>query len=252
MSSIAQAWVRKVVNKKVREKIWYVRTLLRYRGDMVAAKNAQELEFWQRYKLSQGGRLWNDHYVTLFTTAFGLDESFYEDKSVLDVGCGPCGSLEWADLASRRVGLDPLANDYAVLRASPQKMEYSNARSEAMPFPDDDFDIITSINSLDHVDDVDATASEISRVLKPGGQFLLITEVNHGPRVTEPHNLSWNVVTRFPGLTLVESDRFAIDPSRGEDLFAGLLSDQKWDPAAGSRSSGLLRARFMKPAPRSS
>ena len=38
---------------------------------------------------------------------FNLDKSFYKNKRILDVGCGPRGSLEWDDMALERVGLDP-------------------------------------------------------------------------------------------------------------------------------------------------
>ncbi len=38
------------------------------------------------------------------------------------------------------------------------------------------FDLVFSISTLEHVQDVDATLSEIARVLKPGGQALLTFE----------------------------------------------------------------------------
>ena len=74
----------------------------------MSEKARQELAFWDT-RLRQQGTLANDHFEYFFTTHFGLSREFYRNKSILDIGCGPRGSLEWADGAGRRVGLDPLA-----------------------------------------------------------------------------------------------------------------------------------------------
>jgi len=42
-----------------------------------------------------------------FLDYFGLSKDFYKGKKILDIGCGPRGSLEWADMTLERVGLDP-------------------------------------------------------------------------------------------------------------------------------------------------
>jgi SAM-dependent methyltransferase len=102
----------------------------------------------------------------LFTDLVGLDAGFYRGKAVLDIGCGPRGSLEWADEASRRVGLDPLADDYRELGTDAHAMDYVAAGSEAMPFGDGEFDVVATINSLDHVDDLGRTVAEIKRVTR--------------------------------------------------------------------------------------
>lgn len=212
---------------------------------MKAAKYAHELEFWRSFRAQEGG-LWNAHYEPLFTKVLGVDPSFYDGKVVLDVGCGPSGSLEWAKQAARRVGIDPLADDYAKLRVVQHEMEYSSAPAEAMPFPDATFDIVTSINSLDHVDDVNAVAREITRVLKPGGTFLLLTEVNHRSRITEPQSFSWDVIDCFPELAAVSVSQFAVVGESHEDLYRGVAEQAVWAPVDGPRTPGVLRARFTK------
>lgn len=45
-------------------------------------------------------------------------------RRVLDVGCGPRGSLEWADRARVRVGLDPLVDAYRELGVADHAMGY--------------------------------------------------------------------------------------------------------------------------------
>ena len=44
-----------------------------------------------------------------------------------------------------------------------------------LPFPDRRFDVIVSLDYLEHVDDDDSAMSELWRVLKPGGRLLIST-----------------------------------------------------------------------------
>jgi len=137
------------------------------------------------------------HYEYFFTTFFGLTADDYAGRTVLDIGCGPCGSLEWATNARQRVGLDPLADQYRKLAEDRQAMSYCTSPSEAIPFGDGHFDVVTTFNSLDHVDDVGATIREIKRVTAPTGRILLIVEIGHAPTPTEPHWLDESVVAQF-------------------------------------------------------
>ena len=66
-------------------------------------------------------------------------------------------------------------------------MEYIAAPSERIPLEDGLCDAVFSFNSLDHVEDIDKTLGEIKRVVKPGGIFLLIVEINQVPTACEPH-----------------------------------------------------------------
>ena len=181
------------------------------------AKRRAELAYWQE-RQAEEGVLTNDWYVESFTTAFGIDPSFYIGKRVLDIGCGPRGSLEWATMASERVGIDPLAKRYERLNGGLHDMTYVAAKSEDMPFPEAHFDVVSSFNSLDHVDDLDATIREITRVTAPGGTFLLLVLVNHLPTRTEPLSFSWDVLTRFRGFQTIEERRL-------ERVGVGVVSD---------------------------
>lgn len=160
-----------------------------------AAKHWEEIRYWKRQ--AKSGQLENSWYQDLFTTPFGLTVADYDQKRILDIGCGPRGSLEWADNASERVGLDPLVEKYRSLNIDLHAMSYVNARSEAIPFDDDYFDFVSCINALDHVDDVKQTLQEIIRVLKPGGCFLLMVDIGHDPTLSEPHTLNWNLLDHY-------------------------------------------------------
>jgi ubiquinone/menaquinone biosynthesis C-methylase UbiE len=60
-------------------------------------------------------------------------------------------------------------------------MDYVSLPFEKNNFKDSQFDVISSFNNLDHVDDINITIKEIKRCLKIGGHFLLITDVGHDP-----------------------------------------------------------------------
>ncbi len=67
------------------------------------AKAQHELRYWKARK-SEEGALSYGHYEYFFTTHFGLTRDFYKGKRIL--GCGPRGSLEWADMnGTQRPGI---------------------------------------------------------------------------------------------------------------------------------------------------
>ncbi len=165
-------------------------------NSLPGAKGRGEIAYWRR-KVAEEGTLKNDHYEFLYTTHWDIDPRVYVGAKVLDIGCGPRGSLEWADQAAERVGIDSLAKQYRSLGTERHGMKYVACGIEAAPFPDGHFDIVASINSLDHVDDLNMTIKQIKRLVRSGGRFLLLVEVNHAPTVCEPITLSWDVVEQF-------------------------------------------------------
>lgn len=159
------------------------------RGMRRAVKERAELAFWTE-RASEEGKLGNDHYRYFYTEFFGLTADDYDGKSIIDIGCGPRGSLEWAEGAKVRVGLDALVDQYRNLGIDQHKMRYIAATVEAIPYAAKRFDFVTCFNALDHVEDLLTALNEIHRVLKKDGTFLLIVEVNHAPTVTEPVAIS--------------------------------------------------------------
>lgn len=209
-----------------------------------ASKQDHEFQWWLDHK-KRVGEFSYQNYPHFYTTHFGLTTDSYANKRVLDIGCGPMGSLEWATMALERVGLDPLADSYRKLGTDKHQMKYVSCGSENIPFPDGHFDIVTSFNSLDHVDDLTKTIAEICRVVRPGGGlFLLITDVDHDPTPCEPITYSFDIVKRFqPMLVLQEERRF----ERSEEgVYESLLANRPYDAANTQRRYGLLTAKFMR------
>jgi SAM-dependent methyltransferase len=203
-----------------------------------ASKGDAEFAYWLERKRAEGS-LSNTHYERVYTTSFGLDRSDFAGKRVLDIGCGPRGSLEWATEASERVGLDPLVSRYRMLGIDAHQMTYVDSGAEHIPFPDGHFDIVAALNALDHVDDVDAAIREMTRVTRSGGLGLLLVEVDHAPTATEPHSLDWNLLARFSAWDVVRERRVALDA--GHDVHGSLLRGEPWDSGPGLLGAVLRR-----------
>jgi SAM-dependent methyltransferase len=215
------------------------------RRERPQAKEDAELAYWRERRDDQGPlEAGAPLYRRVFIDHFALDDAFYDGKRLLDIGCGPRGSLTWAGGALERVGLDPLVSKYRELQHGDHAMTYVEAGAEAIPFPDGHFDVVSTINSLDHVEDVDQAIAEITRVTRSGGTLLLLVDVGHEPTPTEPHELDWNLVDRFSAnWDLVDRRSYErASDNLNSNLDAGVAFDhENADPRP-----GVLSARFER------
>jgi 2-polyprenyl-3-methyl-5-hydroxy-6-metoxy-1,4-benzoquinol methylase len=107
-----------------------------------------------------------------------LDELFRAaaPESLLDVGCGE-GVLtqQWAErMDGRVVGIDlddPQLHEQWAAREAPN-LEYLVMKAERMPFADDEFDVASAIEVLEHVPDPEHTVAEMARVAR---RWLLVS-----------------------------------------------------------------------------
>jgi len=160
----------------------------------VASKRDCEYSYWERKAKEEQGHLANAHYAELMTLPFKLTKDAFHGKKVLDVGCGPRGSLEWLQgCALLTACADPLANDYGKLGAHNHSAVYVKAGAENLPWIDQSFDVVTSINNMDHVDNPAAALREVHRVLRPGGTFLITVDIHPTPTRCEPQALGWEL-----------------------------------------------------------
>lgn len=116
---------------------------------------------------------------------------------ILEVGCGPIPGILHFPALCTRFGIDPLINEYIKMGwpLYEYPMIFVNGYAEDMPFPDNYFDAIIAVNSLDHVDNFEKTAQEIQRVLKPQGKLYMEIE-SHKPRPCEPQQININDVKK--------------------------------------------------------
>ncbi len=114
--------------------------------------------------------------------SWGEIESLHPQQ-ILDVGCGIGGSS--LELASRYqaqatgITLSPWQAQRGQERAQEQgladRVQILVADALAMPFADDSFDLVWSLESGEHMADKSLLLRECHRVLKPGGQLLMAT-----------------------------------------------------------------------------
>ncbi|WP_419552270.1 class I SAM-dependent methyltransferase [Candidatus Poriferisodalis sp.] len=209
----------------------------------VVSKGVGELAYWSKRKDAEG-KLDNYWFERFYTDHFGLTHDDYRDKRVLDIGCGPRGSLEWATMARERVGVDPLADDYLQMGAAEHAMTYVAAGAETIPYPDASFDIVCSFNSLDHVDDLEAAIAEMKRLTAPGGLLLVITDVHDRPTPQEPICFDWDVVEHFAPEFAIQS--FRCLEKFGNGAYQSAEQNILFDHANTERRYGVLTARFMR------
>lgn len=108
--------------------------------------------------------------------------------AILDVGCGTGVNLleaaRWFAPASRLCGIDISPGMVAVASGKAQAMgvpaEFAVGDAERLPYPDAEFDLVICNSVLHWFKDRGAAVREMERVLKPGGQALIICAAKPG------------------------------------------------------------------------
>lgn len=95
---------------------------------------------------------------------------------ILDIGCGD-GNFAQVALPGRRItaGIDPWWRPLnKAVRAGNYELP-TQALGDHLPFADDYFAGAFSNSVLEHIPDIQPVLNEVSRVLKPGGKFIITT-----------------------------------------------------------------------------
>lgn len=166
---------------------------------------------------------------------------------VLDVGCGEgryCRKLR--ALGASPVGIDPVETLISrALQLDPDG-HYHLGSAERLPFDDASFDIVLSYLTLVDVEDDLAAISEMCRVLKPGGEVVVVTVSNMASTSAtwvkdEAGNRLYRTVDRY-------MESFAMELSWG-----GLSIVNFHRPLSrtltGFFDQGLVLTRFLEPLP---
>lgn len=131
-----------------------------------------------------------------YLTDLRLRADSFRGFKVADLGSGPFPTLLVFDDCDRYC-VDHLIKEYQQLgfplSLYKSEIHFVHAKAEEIPVPSKFFDVIISRNALDHVDDFQATAREIKRVLKADGILHILVNY-HLPTATEPHVLNDSII----------------------------------------------------------
>jgi ubiquinone/menaquinone biosynthesis C-methylase UbiE len=108
-----------------------------------------------------------------------VDFGRYAGKSVLEVGCGPgVDLLQFARAGAQVTARDLTENAVKLARANLAREGYEGdvglGNAEALDFDDQSFDVFYSNGVLHHTVDTEKAISEAYRVLKPGGEAIVM------------------------------------------------------------------------------
>jgi ubiquinone/menaquinone biosynthesis C-methylase UbiE len=102
---------------------------------------------------------------------------------ILEIGSGAAGILTFLE-STHRHAIDPLEYFYAKVekfaRFRDNTITYQTAKAEALPFPDNSFDLIIIDNVIDHCENVEAVFAEMRRVLNLSGIVYLRLNTYNG------------------------------------------------------------------------
>jgi tocopherol O-methyltransferase len=109
--------------------------------------------------------------------------SLTKPKNIIDVGCGIGGSSLYLaqkfDANVTGITLSPVQANRGTDRAKnaglEEKVQFQVANALEMPFPDNQFDLVWSLESGEHMPDKTQFLAECYRVLRPGGKLILAT-----------------------------------------------------------------------------
>jgi ubiquinone/menaquinone biosynthesis C-methylase UbiE len=117
------------------------------------------------------------HFEKLHHLLSLVDFNGYRGKAVLEVGCGAAVDLaRFAKGGARATGVDIASSAIDLARANFRQQgldgEFHVANAEALPFPDNTFDLVYAHGVVQYTADPQRLVNEVRRVLKPGGEAI--------------------------------------------------------------------------------
>jgi SAM-dependent methyltransferase len=141
-------------------------------GDGVAATPVATRDVyrgWAPFYDEPGNALIDDEQPIVREILSGL-----EPGVAVDAACGTGRHAAYlAELGHRVIGVDESPEMLDVARSKVPAGEFHRADLYALPLPDGIADVVVCALALSHVDDLDAAAEELARVLKPGGHLVI-------------------------------------------------------------------------------
>lgn len=148
-----------------------------------------EYKWWVRYldkKSPEEYLTWKKNYWHELLAQLNIEESSLEGLRILDAGCGPAGIFIILDKSSV-TAIDPLIEKYGIGLSHFKAENYPNTRFINATIEQfhshEPFDIIFSINAINHVSNMDKAMRMLAGNLKSGGRFLITTDLHRNSLV---------------------------------------------------------------------
>lgn len=157
--------------------------------------------------------------------------------TVLEVGCGDGAMLRL--LAGRYTevqGVDASRSGVERCLMAGLRAQCLDVSTDALPFADDSFDVVLSLETFEHLMNPHFALQEVRRVLRPGGQFLC----------SVPNPRSGHLYL-YPGLFEFKNFKRFLEQS---DFEIRRVDHWQWAPRqsilpSGLRGIGFLRSRYF-------
>jgi malonyl-CoA O-methyltransferase len=94
--------------------------------------------------------------------------------SVLEVGCGKGRFISAVSKIKADVHCTAVDISAALLQYVPERIEKKEGSLEAIPLPDNRFDVAFSVEAIEHSANPEAAIREMIRVVRPGGRVIII------------------------------------------------------------------------------
>lgn len=133
-------------------------------------------DFYAEYYAVEGRHWWFRGRSRIVTALIGALE-LPAPARILDFGTGTGAMLAELRRFGDAQGVDADERAVAFCHARGER-RVSRLESSTLPFADASFDLVTTLDVLEHIEDDAAAVSEIARVLRPGGRMLATVPAN--------------------------------------------------------------------------
>jgi SAM-dependent methyltransferase len=187
-------------------------------------------------------RMNRSHYAL---TTWGLSRTTIEpSQTVLDIGCGGGrtvqrlaemargGKVFGVDISEKCVAVSSRVNRAAIREG---RVGIRRGSVASLPFPDDTFDRVIAVETHYFWPDLSANLGEVLRVLKPGGQFVLLGEIYRCDKF-EKRNRQWLEMVPMPYHSAAELRAF-LDGAGYDPVTVHEESEHGWICCVGHKSA---------------
>lgn len=132
-----------------------------------------EKEFYPAYYALEGRHWWFVGRRAIFLRLLDEHAPGAGPLDVLDFGCGTGAFLPYLERFGRVQAVDGDEDAVAFCHQRGRKEVLTVPARAALPFADATFDLVTTLDVIEHIDDDVAALRELHRVMRPGGLLLV-------------------------------------------------------------------------------